>query len=326
MAQEDASSYGAVPTGAEGEAGPHGRRGDREHPTHEYVRLQGMLSEPGDVAYRYNFITNRFDCISPEITALLGFSEEEWLMMETREAIDRLHPNDCLKVGEELKAVIQGGSAILEYRFLGKDGAYHWLNDRIEIITDADERPRYRVGVLRGSARPAEVMQGTTAEVPGEGRRLVARWIEDARKNTPTLRRRVRGLRAAAMAAGLLLLLGGAYAYHTMRGITTSRGPVGERQVTPSSETQLAQQVGSLAAERDRLKRRVKTLERRLAAAREPAGTALHPAVAANSGPVNTPAAGTQRRKAPAKSTTQVLAFFSVSAHQQIAPDPPSTR
>jgi PAS domain S-box-containing protein len=324
MAQETASAYGTIRFGEVGEAGLHGKSADREHPTHEYVRLHGMLSEPGNVAYRYNFITNRFDYVSPEIMALLGFSEEEWLVMDTREAIDRLHPDDYLKVGDELRAIIQGGSTIIEYRFLGKDGAYRWLNDRIEIVTDADERPRYRVGVLRGSTRQAEVMEGTTLGAPVEGRRLVARWIEDARKITSTPRRGFRGSRAAAMAAGLLLLLGGAYAYHMMRGITASPGPAGESQVTPSPETQLARQVGSLTADRDRLERRVKTLERRLAAARKPLGTAVHPAVAAIPGPVTTEAPGTQRPKAPAESTMQVLAFFRGPAHQQIAPDPPS--
>lgn len=325
MAQEDTGSFGRVPSGAEGETGPHGKRPDREHPTHEYVRLHGMLSEPGDVAYRYNFITNRFDYVSPEIAALLGFSEEEWLVMDVREAIDRLHPEDCLKIGDELRAIIQGGSTILEYRFLGKDGAYHWLNDRIEIITDADERPRYRVGVLRGLARSAEVIEAATGGAPVERRRLVARWIEDARKTISTPRRGIRGSRVAAVAAGLLLLLGGAYAYHAMRGITANRAPAGESRVTPSNETQLAQQVGSLRAQRDRLTRRVRILERRLAAGSDRSRTQAHPAVAAIPRPATAPAAGQQRPEAPAKSLTQVLARFRVPAHQQIASDPPST-
>ncbi|HSB72653.1 MAG TPA: PAS domain-containing protein [Candidatus Methylomirabilis sp.] len=285
-----------------------------------------MLSAPGDVAYRYNFLTNRFDYVSPEISALLGYSEAEWLVMDMREAFERLHPNDCLKVGDGLKAIIRGGRTILEYRFLGKDGAYHWLNDRMEIITDTDERPRYRVGVLREHVGSADVVEAATDEVSAEKRRLIARWLEDARSNTAKPGRGVRGSRAAAMAAGVLLLLGGTFAYYTMRGITPSQGPTSQGQVAPGSETGLAEQLRSLTAEKDRLERRVRALERRLAAARDGSGTKVHPVVAATPRPRTGPAPGEPQPMVSATRTRHVWALFRVPAHQPIAPDPPTSR
>jgi PAS domain S-box-containing protein len=71
-----------------------------------------------------------FDYVSPRIQDVLGFSPEEW------DASARIHPHDRARVAEALDRSAQtGGSFLMEYRFLAKDGSVVWVLDHASLIS-----------------------------------------------------------------------------------------------------------------------------------------------------------------------------------------------
>jgi PAS domain S-box-containing protein len=67
--------------------------------------------------------------VSPRVQDVLGFSPEEW------RASARIHPHDQEKVAEALDRTRRtGGSFLMEYRFLAKDGRVVWVLDHASLV------------------------------------------------------------------------------------------------------------------------------------------------------------------------------------------------
>lgn len=57
-----------------------------------------------------------------------------------------VHPKDAPKVLEHLETLSEKGSGVIEYRFLGKDGAYRWMRDEMNLIRDRAGEPVEIIG------------------------------------------------------------------------------------------------------------------------------------------------------------------------------------
>ncbi|MCX6898037.1 MAG: PAS domain S-box protein [Verrucomicrobia bacterium] len=114
-------------------------------------RLQAVLGNSRDVAYRRNLQINRYDFFSPAVEKVTGYSAKELIGKGLDFVLNRVHPDDLLAVKHALEEAQAGEvmNGIAEYRFKHKDGSYRWLSDRFTIVKDADGRPLYWVGVSR---------------------------------------------------------------------------------------------------------------------------------------------------------------------------------
>jgi PAS domain S-box-containing protein len=85
---------------------------------------------------------------SPQIAAILGFSQAEWMADHTR-WLTQIHPDDQARVLAEL-ARLHGGAKPrpCEYRMLTRDRRVVWFLDDAAIMRDAHNQPLYLYGVM----------------------------------------------------------------------------------------------------------------------------------------------------------------------------------
>ncbi|MBI4965560.1 MAG: PAS domain S-box protein [Desulfomonile tiedjei] len=86
-----------------------------------------------------------FTFISDSIRSQTGYEPRDF----TKDPYFRsahVHPQDEPKVVEHLENLFQKGSGVIEYRFLGKDGAYRWMRDEINLIRDKAGEPVEIIG------------------------------------------------------------------------------------------------------------------------------------------------------------------------------------
>ncbi|MDQ3263190.1 MAG: ATP-binding protein [Myxococcota bacterium] len=72
--------------------------------------------------------------VSPQLTALLGFSPEEWLTFGAG-WMDRIHPDERDLVEDSLHKVEPGSRSALEYRLKARDGQFQWVRDDRLVLT-----------------------------------------------------------------------------------------------------------------------------------------------------------------------------------------------
>jgi len=85
---------------------------------------------------------------SPQIEAILGFSQAEWKADPTR-WLKQIHPDDRAFVLKELARIQAGGDPTpCEYRMLSRDGQIHWFIDDAAVARDAAGHPLALYGVM----------------------------------------------------------------------------------------------------------------------------------------------------------------------------------
>ena len=114
-------------------------------------RLQAVLENSLDVAYRRDLQTDRYDFFSPAVEKVTGYTPQELIGKSLDCVLGQVHPDDLMAAKHVLKQAQTGevASGIVEYRFRHKDGSYRWLSDRFTVVKNADGRPLYWVGVSR---------------------------------------------------------------------------------------------------------------------------------------------------------------------------------
>lgn len=86
--------------------------------------------------------------VSPQITELLGCSQEEWLT-DPRFWSKHVHPDDLERVWEEyVRARDAGAPYENEYRMIHSDGHVVWVSERAVVLRDTDGRPWVLQGVM----------------------------------------------------------------------------------------------------------------------------------------------------------------------------------
>jgi PAS domain S-box-containing protein len=83
--------------------------------------------------------------ISQNVSELMGYQPEDFLQDSAFWA-SHIHPDDTPRIFEELKAVFKFERYGYEYRFLHKDGSYHWMYDEMRLIRDKKGQPLEIVG------------------------------------------------------------------------------------------------------------------------------------------------------------------------------------
>ncbi len=101
--------------------------------------------------------------VSPQITDLLGHSQEDWLA-DPRFWRKHVHPDDADRVWEEwVRARDSGSPYQSEYRMTHKDGHVVWVSERSVILKDASGRPWAVQGVMvdiSGRKRVEQELEG----------------------------------------------------------------------------------------------------------------------------------------------------------------------
>jgi PAS domain S-box-containing protein len=85
--------------------------------------------------------------VSPQIEAILGFSQQEWL----RDPIlwhRQLHPDDRARWNSEFAPTVALGKPFCSvYRFLARDGHVVWVQGEANVVHDEEGRPLFLQGV-----------------------------------------------------------------------------------------------------------------------------------------------------------------------------------
>jgi PAS domain S-box-containing protein len=90
------------------------------------------------------YTSNAFDdfdatFVSDNIYAITGYTKEEFVSKGFW--VDHIHPDDAPKIFESLAALYEHDYHRHEYRFLFKDGTYHWMLDELKLFRDNNGNP-----------------------------------------------------------------------------------------------------------------------------------------------------------------------------------------
>jgi PAS domain S-box-containing protein len=86
--------------------------------------------------------------LSPQITALTGFTPERWISNPAF-FVNRLYPADRVRVlSERVRCSGESQPIRLEYRLLSSDGRTVWVSDEARVVPDDAGRPQFIHGVI----------------------------------------------------------------------------------------------------------------------------------------------------------------------------------
>jgi len=121
------------------------RRADKElRATQE--RLQFLLSATSAMIYAAE-PTGSYAAthVTENVHAIAGYHPRDFLGNPTF-WIEHVHPDDRAIVAAGVQRMFEHGYHVHEYRFLGKDGQYRWMQDGAKLVRDDDGTPREIVG------------------------------------------------------------------------------------------------------------------------------------------------------------------------------------
>jgi PAS domain S-box-containing protein len=93
-----------------------------------------FVDQPREVAYVEELDSGRVLSISPQVEAILGFTQEEWLG-DANLWIDRLHPDDRDRVIQACVLANQAQEPFrAEYRMIAREGHVVWILDEAVLV------------------------------------------------------------------------------------------------------------------------------------------------------------------------------------------------
>lgn len=99
-------------------------------------RLNFLLSSSPAIIYTCDGVfPYKATFISANILKILGYSAKEFLADETFWA-DRIHPEDRVRIFDELPKLFMHGKHAHEYRFQHRNGEWRWMRDELFIVKD----------------------------------------------------------------------------------------------------------------------------------------------------------------------------------------------
>jgi len=109
-------------------------------------RFQQVLASSTAVIYANAVSGTTFSptWVSENVTRITGYAPDEPL--QPTWWLDNLHPDDRARVLSEMPALFANDQLTTEYRFRGKDGAYHWVHDEARLLRGAAGEPTDVVG------------------------------------------------------------------------------------------------------------------------------------------------------------------------------------
>jgi PAS domain S-box-containing protein len=112
-------------------------------------RLQAVLENSLDAAYRRNLQGNGYDYLSPTVRHVLGMDPARLQTMPEDALVERVHPDDRDSVEAAMEEGIRSGRGRVEYRLRTDEGDYRWLADHFTVQTDEVGVPLWRTGIVR---------------------------------------------------------------------------------------------------------------------------------------------------------------------------------
>lgn len=113
-------------------------------------RFRNILEYSQDASYRRDLKSKKYDYISPVIERLTGYTSQEMSEMTIDMFLQKVYPEDVPQVIKYFKEECLANNApqAVEYRFLCKDGNYHWFINRFTSVQNNLE-PLYRYGIIQ---------------------------------------------------------------------------------------------------------------------------------------------------------------------------------
>jgi two-component system sensor histidine kinase/response regulator len=109
-------------------------------------RLEYLLSSSPSIIYSCKpTVPYGATFISENLTTLFGYEPREFLENASF-WINHIHPEDSARVLAEIQQLFEVGHHAYEYRFLHKDGTYHWVLDALTVVHDEDGNPIEMIG------------------------------------------------------------------------------------------------------------------------------------------------------------------------------------
>jgi PAS domain S-box-containing protein len=107
-------------------------------------RLENVISSNPAVIYSGKPLADQSDFVltylSDRVVATLGFEPSRFIgHPEFWE--HHVHPEDVRRVLTEMPRLWKEGQCTFEYRFLHRDGTYHWLREEANVVRDANGKP-----------------------------------------------------------------------------------------------------------------------------------------------------------------------------------------
>lgn len=115
--------------------------------------IQRILDTSPNIIFIYNLVSAKIRYINPEIKPILGYEVEECQNINFKEIIPLIHPDDLLAVRSQIQLFNQlqeGEVCEFTYRFLDRNGTWHWLTSRVTLFTKGErEQPIEIIGVIQ---------------------------------------------------------------------------------------------------------------------------------------------------------------------------------
>jgi PAS domain S-box-containing protein len=145
-------------------------------------RLQYLLAVSPAIIYTTK-ASGDFGCtfVSENLRAIMGYSPQE-MTTDPKSWPDHLHPDDAVRVFEEMGPLIERGGGTIDYRFRHRDGHYIWIQDAFKVVNDEDGHPRELVGAwadITESKRAEQVALKANIELQ-DTKRYLTRLIESS--------------------------------------------------------------------------------------------------------------------------------------------------
>ncbi|MDV7340736.1 PAS domain S-box protein [Terasakiella sp. A23] len=127
-------------------------------------KLQAILEKGPAILYHCQSYWE-FDFISPNVTDLLGWSQQD-LMDRAFFMGEIVHPDDVERVRLEIPKLFETDQHVLEYRLRTKAGDYIWIRDEVRHIVGVEECSEGFVGQISDNAkRKAAALSLTESEL-----------------------------------------------------------------------------------------------------------------------------------------------------------------
>lgn len=97
--------------------------------------------------------------ISPNVSRVYGYTNEEIYTEGKKLWFDRIHPDDVQRVEEEYANLFKSGSTFdVEYRIRHREGHWIWLHDRADLV-ETEGNKRFALGVFTDVTDRAQIRQ-----------------------------------------------------------------------------------------------------------------------------------------------------------------------
>lgn len=127
-------------------------------------RFRHILEYSRDIAYLYDFVSGRYEYVSPSVTTLLGHTVDETLGMTIEMVESYVHPEDLNHIRTHRKKLLYAQRRglplpLCEYRLRNTRGEYRLLSEAAAFILNSAGEPKALVGNLRDITEARRIIE-----------------------------------------------------------------------------------------------------------------------------------------------------------------------